>query len=105
MAEKPQPIISVCVPTHNRVSMLRDVITSYWAQESVQSELVISDDGSTDDTSAVMEMTARSDPRIVYRRNDRTIDSARTSAERYFWREVKFWLSSVMTTYYLGPAR
>lgn len=49
--------------------MLRDVITSYWAQDYALSELVVVDDASPDETRLLMEAATRLDARIVYQRN------------------------------------
>ncbi len=69
----PYPIISLCVTTHNRAAMLRDVITSYWSQDFTASELLVLDDASTDETQALMQAAARLDARIVYLRNSKTL--------------------------------
>jgi glycosyltransferase involved in cell wall biosynthesis len=47
-------VISVILTTHNRPDMCREAIDSVLAQEGVEFELVVVDDGSTDDTPAML---------------------------------------------------
>ena len=49
------PLISVILPTHNRSNLLRRAVDSVCAQVYTQWEIVVVDDGSTDDTPAVIE--------------------------------------------------
>jgi glycosyltransferase involved in cell wall biosynthesis len=42
--------ISVIVPTYNRVNLLKDALSSVWAQTFANYEVVVVDDGSTDGT-------------------------------------------------------
>ncbi|MDX9818626.1 MAG: glycosyltransferase [Desulfococcus multivorans] len=44
------PLISVIIPTHNRAWILRDAIDSVLSQKDCTFELIVVDDGSTDDT-------------------------------------------------------
>ena len=44
------PEISVIIPTHNRASMVIEAVESVLAQEMVDFELIVIDDGSSDDT-------------------------------------------------------
>jgi glycosyltransferase involved in cell wall biosynthesis len=53
--------------------MLRDLITSFWAQDLDRAELVIHDDASTDGTQAFMEAVVLLDDRIVYARNEKNV--------------------------------
>ena len=46
--------ISVVVPTHNRAGLIRATLDSILAQETPPEELIVVDDGSTDDTQAVL---------------------------------------------------
>jgi glycosyltransferase involved in cell wall biosynthesis len=56
--------------------MLRDVITSFWAQDFTQAELIIQDDASPDETAQFMGVVAGHDDRIVYTRNDTNVGLA-----------------------------
>ncbi len=42
--------ISVVIPTHNRAGLVCQVVRAFLAQEGVRFELIVVDDGSTDDT-------------------------------------------------------
>jgi len=54
------PQVSVIIPTHNRLAMLREAIDSVLAQRDVTFELIVIDDGSTDGTPAFLdELTHR----------------------------------------------
>lgn len=49
------PMVSVIIPSYNRSQMLREAIKSVVSQDFRDFELVVVDDGSTDDTHAVLE--------------------------------------------------
>jgi GT2 family glycosyltransferase len=59
------PIISVIIPTHNRRDLLPGAIASVLGQSFTDWELVVVDDGSQDDSAAVVEPFL-SDPRVRY---------------------------------------
>lgn len=48
------PQISVIIPTYNRADLLHEAIQSVLDQQQVDLELIVIDDGSTDDTAAVV---------------------------------------------------
>lgn len=48
------PLVSVIVPTHNRLDYLREAIASVLQQDYAHLELIIIDDGSTDGTQTAM---------------------------------------------------
>ena len=58
-----QPLISIVIPTYNRALMLQDSIDSVLRQTYQHFELVIVDDGSTDDT--LVQLSRINDPRLV----------------------------------------
>ena len=60
--KKFNPLISVIIPTYNRCLLLQEAITSVQSQTYPNWELIISDDGSTDDT--VETIKKLDDPRI-----------------------------------------
>jgi glycosyltransferase involved in cell wall biosynthesis len=65
MAEK----TSVVVPTYNRATLIREAIGSVLAQGDVVGEVIVVDDGSTDETSAVLERIQDSRLRVVRQQN------------------------------------
>ncbi|HVT36944.1 MAG TPA: glycosyltransferase family 2 protein [Nevskiaceae bacterium] len=56
------PAVSVILPTYNRAHTLRRAIDSVLAQTHADLELIVVDDGSTDDTAALLASIA--DPRL-----------------------------------------
>lgn len=61
-----QDLVSVGLPTFNRVSLLKRAIESVLAQDYSNFELVVSDNASTDGTQALCEEFCRRDQRIRY---------------------------------------
>lgn len=59
------PVISVIIPAYNYGRYLSEAIESVFAQTFTDFELIIVDDGSTDDTAAVVREYL-SDPRVCY---------------------------------------
>ena len=57
-------LVSVVIPTHNRARCIERAISSVLAQTCADFELIVVDDGSTDDTARVVEECARKDSRI-----------------------------------------
>jgi glycosyltransferase involved in cell wall biosynthesis len=77
------PIVSVIIPTRNRAAMLREAIESVRAQTYAAWELIVIDDGSTDETPQVVEALARGDARIrVMRQAQRGVSAARNAGIR-----------------------
>lgn len=58
------PLVSVIVPTYNKGAYLRETLASALAQDWGKIEVVVVDDGSTDDSAAIAAEVARSDPRV-----------------------------------------
>ena len=71
MSKAKPPCISVCVPTYRGAATLGPAIESVLAQTDSDFELIVIDDGSPDDTRAVVERFA--DPRLRYVRNARNL--------------------------------
>lgn len=61
-------LVSVIIPTYQRGAIIAETIDSLLAQSYEQFEAIVVDDGSTDDTPAVM--TRYTDPRIRYIRKE-----------------------------------
>ncbi len=73
--------ISVVVPVFNRASYVGEAIDSVLGQTRPPDELIVVDDGSTDDSVAVVERHARRSVRIV-RQDNRGIGGARNRGLR-----------------------
>jgi glycosyltransferase involved in cell wall biosynthesis len=60
----PEPFFSIIIPTYNRAAFIGKTILSLLAQEFSEFEIIVIDDGSTDNTRQVV--AAIEDPRIRY---------------------------------------
>lgn len=65
-----RPPISIIIPTYNRAAVLPAAIQSVRDQTWTDWELIVVDDGSTDDTSAVIAPLLREDPRLRWLVNE-----------------------------------
>jgi glycosyltransferase involved in cell wall biosynthesis len=68
-----RPLVSIGMPVFNGFPFLPQALESLLAQDYPNFELVISDNGSADQTGAYCQDLARRDPRIRYVRNDTNI--------------------------------
>jgi len=66
-------LVSIGLPTYNRAGTLRRSIASALAQDYRNIELVISDNGSTDETEAICREFAAGDVRVKYIRQPRNL--------------------------------
>lgn len=72
------PIISVIVPVYNTESYLRCCINSILAQTFTDFELLLVDDGSTDQSGVICDEYARQDSRVrVFHKSNSGVSSAR----------------------------
>ncbi len=69
IASPPVPLVSVVMPVFNSARFLSAAIESILAQTLAEFELIIVDDGSTDDSVAIAERFARRDARVRLFRN------------------------------------
>jgi glycosyltransferase involved in cell wall biosynthesis len=67
------PLVSICVPTRNRAASLRESLKSICGQDYAPLEILISDNGSDDDTERVCRELMAQDPRVRYVRHERNI--------------------------------
>ncbi|MEL6767329.1 MAG: glycosyltransferase family 2 protein [Pseudomonadota bacterium] len=58
--------MSVVIPTFNRRPLLERAVASALAQSLGDVEVIVSDDGSTDDTASVMQAWSQREPRLTY---------------------------------------
>jgi glycosyltransferase involved in cell wall biosynthesis len=68
-----QPALTIVIPTVNRAGVVGRAIESALAQTSDEIEIVVSDNGSTDDTPAVL--SKYQDPRLRKIRHERTVSA------------------------------
>ncbi len=59
------PLVSICVPTYNGARFLEAALESALAQTYAPFEILLSDDGSTDETPAILERYRAAHPDIV----------------------------------------
>lgn len=69
MMEEKFPLISVYIPTHNRLQLLKRAIKSVQAQTYPNIEILVCDDASTDGTDNYILEIMNSDSRIKYLKN------------------------------------
>ena len=69
------PLISVIIPTYNRGWIIKEAIDSVLAQDYVNFELIVVDDGSTDDTHDILNSYQSNF--LVLRQNNKGVSSAR----------------------------
>ena len=64
------PFFSACVPVYNGGPYLKECLDSILAQTFEDFEIVVVDDGSTDDSPALIERYAKREPRLRFHRNE-----------------------------------
>lgn len=79
-----RPSISIILPTHNRARLVARALRSIQAQTDPEFEVVVIDDGSSDDTPQLLAGFAAADSRIRLLRNDKPqrVAAARNRAIR-----------------------
>ncbi len=65
-----KPLVSVILPTYNRGEYIRKAIESVFNQSYKNIELIIVNDGSTDNTSQILSEAKERDPRVVILTNE-----------------------------------
>jgi len=78
------PLASLCVPFHNKKDSLPKTLETLLAQTYAPLEIVLSDNGSTDGSSAIAQEFARRDSRVRYYRLEHTVSI--NESRRYCWR-------------------
>lgn len=61
-----QPLVSIIIPTYNRAHLIGETLDSILAQTYTNWECIVVDDGSTDDTEALMAKYIAKDDRFQY---------------------------------------
>jgi len=72
------PRISIILPTYNGVRYIKRTIESVIFQSFLEWELLIIDDGSTDDTERIVKEYMNKDSRIIYLKNDNNLGIQKT---------------------------
>lgn len=74
--------ISVIIPVHNRPEMIRRAVHSVLGQTRIPEEIILVDDGSTDETPDVLEKMRKSSPeliRVLTHEENRGVSAARNT--------------------------
>ena len=78
------PLVTIAVPTLNGTDYLRETLTSLLAQDYPNLDILVSDNGSTDDSLALASAVAQDDRRVRFRRNEVTMPITSTARTK-FW--------------------
>jgi glycosyltransferase involved in cell wall biosynthesis len=78
MSTASQPLVSIIIPTYNYARFIAEALASVHSQSYSNWEVIVVDDGSTDNTEEVVKGLAADEPRISYLRQD----NARQAAAR-----------------------
>lgn len=79
MTDSADPQVSVIIPAYNRAAFIADAIGSILGQTLRDLEVIVVDDGSTDDTAAVVDSIADRRVRLVQHGQNRGIPHARNT--------------------------
>ena len=74
---KKNPLVTVIIPTYNRGWILKEAIDSVLSQDFDDFELIVVDDGSTDNTDSILDEYARDI--IILRQDNRGVSAARNA--------------------------
>jgi glycosyltransferase involved in cell wall biosynthesis len=75
------PLVSVIIAAFNAAAHIEETCRSALSQTHTALEVIVVDDGSTDDTAAIVERIARTDPRVrLFRQVNRGVAAARNAA-------------------------
>lgn len=78
-------LVSTIIPVHNRGGLLREAVASVLEQTYGEVEVIIVDDGSTDDTAAIADDLARLNPekvKVIHKQNSGPGPSRQAGLER-----------------------
>jgi glycosyltransferase involved in cell wall biosynthesis len=77
-------LVTTIIPVYNRATLLREAVDSVLAQTYRKIEVIIVDDGSTDDTATVCDELARAHPviRVIHKRHEGRAGLAREAGRR-----------------------
>lgn len=89
---KGNPLVSVIIPTYNRGWILPEAIDSVLVQEFTNFELIVVDDGSTDNTASILDRYGK-DIHVI-RQTNQGVSAARNSGIRHAKGELISFLDS-----------
>jgi glycosyltransferase involved in cell wall biosynthesis len=72
------PIVSIILPTYNGAKYIKRAIDSVLSQSFSDWELLIIDDGSTDNTEEIIKEYTKKDYRIIYLKNEKNLGIQKT---------------------------
>ena len=98
------PRISVCVPTYNGAAFLAQTLHSISAQTFHDYEVVVVDDGSSDDTLAIARSYAAQDRRVRVFHNEERAGSSARNANRCLDRARGEWIKFLFQDDVMAPA-
>jgi len=67
------PVVTVCIPTYRRLGYLKEAVLAAQTQTLRDIEVLISDDGHSEELRSWCESVARGDSRVRYRRNEQNL--------------------------------
>lgn len=85
-----QPLVTVYMPTYNRVELLRRAVESVLKQDYMNIELIVVDDRSTDGTSKYLARMAKEDSRFKYFINEKNSGACVSRNKAIFAANGKF---------------
>jgi glycosyltransferase involved in cell wall biosynthesis len=68
-----KPLVTLAVTTFNRTTYLRDTLECVLAQDYENLDILVSDNGSADETHLITQVLVNSDPRVRLRRNEKSV--------------------------------
>lgn len=88
-----EPLVSVIIPTFNQADVVGEAVESALTQQELPLEIIVVDDGSTDETGAILRASFGSRIRYVYQPNA-GLGGARNSGHREARGQYVAWLDS-----------
>jgi len=67
------PVVTICIPTHFRLNYLKEAVSAAQAQTVQDIEILISDDGQSEEIKNWAESAERADLRVRYRKNQKKL--------------------------------
>ncbi len=78
------PVVTVYIPTKNRLMLLKRAVDSVLTQDYKNLELIIIDDGSTDDTLEYLIEKSQADSRVIYFSNTQSLGACASRNKAIF---------------------